>query len=369
MDYDAYNGMDDSDVGPKITIRDANNTHLNLVLSHSSLSLANSLRRVMLSEVPTLAIDLVDIESNTSVLADEFLAHRLGLVPLSSKDIDELLYTRDCDCDQYCENCSVVLSLHVENRSLDAHLPVYAKDLTVDSASAARDPYMPTRGGAVGDTTLDELPPRGHPIVLDGSGNGPLICKLRKGQDLRLRCIAKKGIAKEHAKWAPSAAIGFEYDPHNKLKHTSLWYEQDVKAEWPESKNAGWEEPAQEGEGFNYHAEPEQFYVDVESTGVMAPDQILHSGIKVLQQKLAGVIQELASGGEQMDGGLSPMDMDGAGGATQYGGNATAYGGQSAYGGGPAADPGYQTPGFGGGASVYGGGAMTPGAQPYGRGY
>ena len=40
------------------------------------MSMANALRRVMLVEVPTIAVDLVEIEQNTTVLNDEFIAHR-----------------------------------------------------------------------------------------------------------------------------------------------------------------------------------------------------------------------------------------------------------------------------------------------------
>jgi DNA-directed RNA polymerase II subunit RPB3 len=101
----------------------------------------------------------------------------------------------------------------------------------------------------------------------------------------------------------------------------------------------------------------------------MPPDTILHQGIKVLQQKLAGVIQELGDASDpsqpsalDLHGGQSP-DMMNGGGMSAYGGQSAYGGNRSTYGGG-GADPGYTTPGFGG-ASAYGGG-MTPGAMPYG---
>lgn len=325
----------------------------------------------MLAEIPTIAIDLVEINSNTSVLPDEFLAHRLGLIPLSTRNVDGMLYSRDCTCEDFCNLCAVFLQLSAVNRNSDDNVKVFARDLTLeDEHGAPVDPWpagiaaggMANGGGEAGER---ELPNKGYPIIMDPAGQGPLLCQLRKGQELKLRCIAKKGIAKEHAKWAPTAAIGFEYDPHNKLRHTQLWYEVDAKEEWPVNEhNADWEEPAQEGQPFPYEAEPEQFFVNLEGTGVMPPDAILHNGIRTLQEKLANVITSLRDTGDTgmangMDGGgggFSPMDGVVNGGGTQYGAQ-SAYGGgggQSAYGGG-------QTP-YGQG-SVYGGMATPYGGR------
>jgi len=333
MDYDPM-VMDSEPVGPSVKITEAKPQAVDFTLENVDLSFANSLRRVMLGEVPTMAIDLVEIEANTSVLADEFLCHRLGLIPLNSKNVEDVEYSRDCDCEQNCDRCSVILTLHARCTG-DEIMKVYARDLVVDTQNRANS-YV------------------GDPVITDTEGLGTVICKLRKGQELRLKCIAKKGIAKEHAKWAPTAAIGFEYDPHNKLRHTALWYEDDAATEWPQSKYAKWEEPAQEGEPFDYDAVPNRFYFEVESIGNMEPDAIIQNGIKVLQNKLAAVLQDLAvsdgtngnGAGAYDEGGREDDDMNGAQ---------------------PWQAQGYTTP-YGNNGDVAWNGSTTPfGATPYGQ--
>ncbi|PHT96368.1 DNA-directed RNA polymerases II, IV and V subunit 3 [Capsicum chinense] len=63
-------------------------------------SIANALRHIMIVEVPTIAVDLVEIKVNSSVLNDEFISHRLGLIPLTSKRAMSMMFSRDDDaCD------------------------------------------------------------------------------------------------------------------------------------------------------------------------------------------------------------------------------------------------------------------------------
>lgn len=51
-------------------------------LSGIDASLANGLRRIIISEIPTMAFHKVLLYQNTSVIPDELLVHRLGLLPL-----------------------------------------------------------------------------------------------------------------------------------------------------------------------------------------------------------------------------------------------------------------------------------------------
>ncbi|KAI2632058.1 insert subdomain of RNA polymerase alpha subunit [Hypoxylon sp. NC1633] len=331
MEYDTMmDGDFKDDFGPKVQVSGADNLHVDFELSNVDMSMANSVRRVMHAEVPTISIDLVEFESNTSVLADEFIAHRLGLIPLDSREIDQLNYSRDCDCDQNCGRCSVTLVLHAKCTDQDV-MKVYASDLEVGY-----------------DRPNSHI---GNPVITDPDRKGSLICKLRHGQELKVTCIAKKGIAKEHAKWSPVAAIGFEYDPHNKLHHLDWWYETDAESEWPKSKYAELEEPAAEGQPFDYDAVASRFYFEVEGTGNIESDSIVLEGVKELQRKLAGLIHGLGEN-EGMNGDYegprSPDAMDGGAGYLPENGYTTPYANA-------------------GGASSWGGGATAYGTTPYGN--
>jgi len=77
---------------PKIKIINIDYNTIKFELYNTELTIANALRRVIISEVPTMAIDIVEIQENTSALHDEYLAHRCGLIPLVSGDVDQFNY-------------------------------------------------------------------------------------------------------------------------------------------------------------------------------------------------------------------------------------------------------------------------------------
>jgi len=111
------------DTEPVVRIRDLKKDRVNFVLENVDLAFANSIRRVVMADIPTVAIDIVEIHANTTVLPDEFIAHRLGMIPLNSANCDEgMRYTRDCTCLEGCKYCAVELRLEAvcnDNRTLE----------------------------------------------------------------------------------------------------------------------------------------------------------------------------------------------------------------------------------------------------------
>ena len=137
------------------------------------LQYANALRRVCLNGVPVFAIDTVDIIQNTSVLPDEGLAHRLGLIPLKT-DLKRFNEPSKCDCqsESGCSNCKVLLVL--DSGEAEESRAVLSSELSSEDETVK--------------PTSDKIP----------------IVQLAPGQQIKIECYARLGRGTEHAKWNSS---------------------------------------------------------------------------------------------------------------------------------------------------------------------
>jgi len=77
--------------------------------------IANAIRRICIGEVPSMAIEYVWIENNTSIMQDEVLAQRLGLIPIwVNPDILEKYFEMTKYDDQTpMDNTTLVFKLEV----------------------------------------------------------------------------------------------------------------------------------------------------------------------------------------------------------------------------------------------------------------
>ena len=183
---------------PRIIIRDADSDFVKFTLSNTCLSVANAVRRVAIAEVPTVAIDLVEVVENSTVLCDEFIAHRLGLIPLVSDPASDYLLPSEYDGEDEAK-INIHLNLAVRccsDRTLD---------VTTNHFVCTDSKIIPVNFHPIESTSNKQEPP------------GVLIVKLRKNQELIVKCIARKGIGKDHAKWSPVATAVYKCEPELRL--------------------------------------------------------------------------------------------------------------------------------------------------------
>jgi DNA-directed RNA polymerase subunit D len=162
-------------VMPKVKVLQETEDTIVLQLEGVDRSYANAVRRFAISEVPSMAIDDIVILENSSVLYDEILAHRLGMIPLRT-DLERYVLPEKCDCGSPlgCQKCRVLLVL---------------------DATAKDKPRTVVSGDLVSeDRDISPVSPS-IPIV-----------KLAVGQSVKLEAYARLGRGKEHAKWQPATA-------------------------------------------------------------------------------------------------------------------------------------------------------------------
>lgn len=205
---DEFDFDEDGRISPEVEILKLEQDHITFILSKCPLYMANALRRAMIAEVPTLAFDFVEIQENTSVLHDEFIAHRLGLIPLVSDNADQFAYSRDCDCDSFCPKCSVKFTLDFTNT--DKFEPKMVTSLHLQNETDCDDYTDRDRCSSVIPVDYREYNAESN---ADQDYDPIVLVKLGPGQQLKCTALAKKGISKEHAKFQPVSAVGFQPDP------------------------------------------------------------------------------------------------------------------------------------------------------------
>ncbi len=157
-------------------------------------SLANALRRISIAEVPTVAIESVYIWNNTSIVQDEVLAQRLGLIPLLiDPNLVELKATTE---EAPTDLNTVVFNLVAKcERRKDVKKGETNPDLIWTGSRVLSDALSFEPKGAQAEL-FKQLTPQ--PAVKD-----ILIAKMRGGQEIVAELHCNKGTGKEHAKWSP----------------------------------------------------------------------------------------------------------------------------------------------------------------------
>lgn len=244
---------------------DKKNNKLTLLLKKTDAAFVNAVRRAIVEAVPTMAIEDVEIRKNSSALYDEVIAHRLGLIPLTT-DLESYNLPAKCKCNmEGCASCQVKLTLEAEGPGIVTASEIKSKDPKVK-------PVFP------------EMP----------------VVKLLKGQKIELEATAMLGTGEVHAKWSP-AHVWHKHKPIVKIGNVKEPY-RIVEACPPgvfEIKNgklavneekllttdlAGLAEEVSKGEV--KIEKSDDFVMFIESFGQLDCKEILEQATKVLDENL-----------------------------------------------------------------------------------
>ncbi|KAH7408342.1 DNA-directed RNA polymerase-like proteines I and III subunit RPAC1 [Phaeosphaeria sp. MPI-PUGE-AT-0046c] len=181
-------------------------------------SVANAFRRILIAEIPTLAIEEIFIYQNTSIIQDEVLAHRLGLIPLcgsheglrwlkwyqkptdeeegsgTPSDYNTIIMKLDVECKWQEGGLQRAVQGETDPDKLYTGHNVYAKDLIWEPLGQQLERF-----------------PEGQEIR--ATNPDILIVKMRPGQKIQLSMHATKGIGQDHAKFSPVATASYRLMP------------------------------------------------------------------------------------------------------------------------------------------------------------
>jgi len=267
-------------------VRYEDKTYLTFQIVNTSVSYINTLRRVIISEVPSVGFcgeiskngstsDIV-IEKNTTSMSNEMLAHRIGLVPVHANP-------STWDPNKYVFKCDI------ENRS-NSFMDVKVSDIEVFIKK---------------DDSMEKVPNvqffHPNPITRDTALLAVLKPKIGTANPEQLSFTAKAtvGVGRQNTRFNPTSQCSYAYtrdeDPDRIKDHFVEWLNRYKKVDFSELlKNTEQKELFQREFNtmeaarcfkVNQKGEPFSFDMMIESVGVFDPFDIVMEGIKVCEQK------------------------------------------------------------------------------------
>lgn len=224
----------------------------------------NTIRRAAIAEVATLAIKNVTIRKNSSALFDEIIAHRLGLVPLTT-DLESYELPEKCSCKGAgCAKCQLKFTFKA-----------IGPGTIMSSEIKTQDPSI--------KPVIDNLP----------------IVKLLDDQEVDIEGIISLGKGKDHSKHSPCLAF-YKGTPRIKIKNPKNVDEIVISCPRNlfEVKNKELKVKNQEdctlcqccveasNDEIEVSASDKEFLFTIEPWGQLSPETILRESANALSEKL-----------------------------------------------------------------------------------
>ncbi|KAI3892671.1 hypothetical protein MKX03_005105 [Papaver bracteatum] len=291
-------------------------------------SIANAFRRILISEVPTMAIEKVLIKNSTTLVQDEVLAHRLGLIPIKA-DPRFFEYTSENDNpNEKNEKNTIVFKLHAKCERGKPRLPVKSDQLKWLPGGSEFEVEKPSGPDSTPETSAKKTYTNFtcNQASMPQFANNPIvpkhldiiISKLGPGQEIELEAHAVKGMGKTHAKWSPVSTAWYRMLPEVVLL-------QDIEDELAEElvkkcpakvfdiedlgngkkkatvarprsctlcreciREENWEKRV------SLRRVKDHFIFTIESSGALPPEELFTEAVKILEEKCERVIAELS---------------------------------------------------------------------------
>ncbi|TRM67819.1 DNA-directed RNA polymerase [Schizophyllum amplum] len=304
----------------KVKVQRLSNRSIEFDLVGVDASIANAFRRIMIAEVPTVAVENVYVWDNTSVIVDEVLAHRIGLVPLNV-DPEQMQMRKDIPTDR-------------DTVIFDLAVACTRKPQPQTGATEPEDLY---NNHEVLSSHLVWRPVGEQEEVFGNKPPAPtnpniVLAKLRPGQAVHMEVHAVKGVGKDHAKFSPVATASYRLLPNIKIKKPIppelaekfqkcfspgvIRVDPRTKTVSVDPKNVRKDTVSREvlrhpefQDSVELGRVRDHFLFNVESEGAYAPEWLLAESVKILRSKIA-VIKAAAQALRDQDGEQSAADGD-----------------------------------------------------------